>query len=404
MSDSAKGPLSGYLFQFERGLYLLSCLEQVDEYISIEQVDDVSIHRQDGTVLFTDQAKHSISESGSQFTDTSYALWRTLEIWIEKYKKGIFSKQTKFIFSSNKEIKKDSLIDKIVKSNFETVKKEIERIESEQSEKLKKLKKGNSVRKILKIIKFVLNDVEVFKKIQSSCEIQISSDLKSKIFTKLHLESDQYTEIQKEKFFQELFGWLTTSSVYKWRNKKEARFRKKELDNKLYYIHNTPSIVNAIFRAKSLISVDEKEIELKKSELFVRQIEEISRRKDAKKKIIKKAIEDFIRYEIEHAFLINNVGDFTKEDFEVFIENCFNEWETHSNNVVKYDFDSYSEKEKNEMAIDIYDYIMSSLKIKFKKDHSFNIENEYFKNGSFLKLSNIPRLGWHPEWEKKYNK
>src|SRR5690242_17548715 len=125
MSDTAKGPLAGYLFQFEKALLLLSSLEFDDDYISIEEVDDISTHHDDGAVLVTYQAKHSISSSGTTFEDTSHALWRTFQIWIEKLEKGVFSDDTKFICTTNKSISTSSLLSKIVSSDFDIIIDEI---------------------------------------------------------------------------------------------------------------------------------------------------------------------------------------------------------------------------------------------------------------------------------------
>ena len=402
MSDSAKGPFSGYLYQFERALYLLSSLDTKDNYVSIEEVDDISTHNQDGTVLITDQSKHSISESGSTFANTSYALWRTIELWIKKFDQNLFNEKTTYICSTNKKIPEGALVRKIATKPFSQVKIEIENLKAEQEAKLKETDKGETIKQNLKLIQFVLKNEESFRAIQSNIEIQDEVDLKSLILNKLHLQSDKLTGDQRENIFQSLYGWISYHSFYKWKNNSEAKFKKQDLDNKLHSIYSNPSIIKVIFRAKSLINVDQEELENKKDDLFVKQIQIINRREDAKERIIKKAIEDFIRYEIEHSYLINEVGDFTKEDFEEFIELCYSEWEDYFDNVVKYELSTYSEKEKDEMAIDIYDYIMTTLKMKFNNDLDFTIDNQYFKNGSFLKLSNIPRIGWHPEWEKKF--
>jgi hypothetical protein len=45
---------------------------------------------------------------------------------------------------------------------------------------------------------------------------------------------------------------------------------------------------------------------------------------------------------------------------------------------------------------------MNDIKLEFSDGLSFNTNNEYIRNGSFLKLSDIPTIGWHPEWETKY--
>ncbi|MDL2255193.1 hypothetical protein LJC38_01235, partial [Parabacteroides sp. OttesenSCG-928-K15] len=113
MSDSAKGPSSGYLYQFEKALLLLSELESSNDYITIEDVDDIAAHKENGTVILTIQAKHSISNSGTTFEDTSYALWRTLQIWINKLENNTLNRNTEFICATNKSINNKSLLSKI---------------------------------------------------------------------------------------------------------------------------------------------------------------------------------------------------------------------------------------------------------------------------------------------------
>ena len=50
MKDSAKGPSSGYIYQFEIGLLQLTKLNQ-GEAISIEHVDDVAVLDSKGMLL-----------------------------------------------------------------------------------------------------------------------------------------------------------------------------------------------------------------------------------------------------------------------------------------------------------------------------------------------------------------
>lgn len=54
------------------------------------------------------------------------------------------------------------------------------------------------------------------------------------------------------------------------------------------------------------------------------------------------------------------------------------------------------------MAIRIYDQVMDSLNVEFSGAISFDYTNKYIQNGTFLNLSNIPSLGWHPNWKTKY--
>ena len=110
MSDSAKGSISGYIYQFERALHLLCGLEKKEQFISVEKIDDIAIHSDEGSILILEQDKHSILESGSTFKDTEYALWRTLQLWIQKLQAGLINSDTKLFCSTNKEIPDDSLL------------------------------------------------------------------------------------------------------------------------------------------------------------------------------------------------------------------------------------------------------------------------------------------------------
>ena len=192
VTDTAKGPLSGYLFQFERALLLLSSLETDTDYVSIEDVDDIATHKSDGTVLISDQSKHSISQSGSTFADTSYALWRTFQIWIEKFEAGIFDKNVTFICSTNKPISSNSILHFICNNPFDEVSDRISNLRTSQGEKLDQLikedpSKGKSIKAILDLVDFIIKKIDVFEVIQPSIKIDDNSGLKESIHNKLHL-------------------------------------------------------------------------------------------------------------------------------------------------------------------------------------------------------------------------
>lgn len=409
MSDTAKGPLSGYLFQFEKALLVLSRLESPSESVSIEKVDDVASHSEDGTVLTTIQLKHSLSVSGTNFEDTSHALWRTLQIWIEKIEKNILDKNTKFTFCTNQNIPITFLIHKIKSNKIEEVLNEFEILLSEQKNKLAKAiekdpKSGNTIKSTIKLIKLVLKKKEVFEIIKNNIHIEENETIKELFLNNLHLSKEIYSEIQIDNFYQTIYGWIISVSKAKWLNSDEASFEKKDFNKKWGQIINNSAIRNAIFRTKSTFSiVEESEIDSKRKNLFVKQIDEINRRQDAKERIIKNAIIDYIYRDIELAYIIEK-GDFTKEDFEEFLEECCISWQEIFDSIVKKEISEYSETEKNDMAITIYDKVILEVELKFKGGYSFTTSNKYIKNGTFLKLSDTPKIGWHPEWEIKYKK
>jgi len=410
MSDSAKGSLAGYLFQFEKALVELSNLNNSTDYITIEYVDDVAIHKDDDTVLITIQAKHSISPSGTTFEDTSYSLWRTFQIWIEKLEQNIFNEETAFICSTNKKISSDSLLFKIKSQSFDEVITEFEALLASQKDKLKSFQKkdtksGSSIKQTIRLIELVLKKSKYFETIKKNIQIEDEEDLKLKFLNKIHVMSDSTTDLQRDNIYESFYGWLVSRSKHKWKNDKIALFTKKEFDNKLFQIHSTPSIINAVFRTRRSLNllglISEEEKEMHKQELFVKQIEDIKRREDAKKRILADAILDFICYDIEMKYIIEK-GDYTEDDFEDFSNLCFEAWQECFDNCVIYEIDSYDLNQRNEIAIKIYTEIMTKIEIKFLDTFCFKTDNKYIKNGSFLKLSNIPTIGWHPEWKTKY--
>jgi hypothetical protein len=407
MSDAATGPISGFLFQFEKALLILAGLTQADEFISVEDVDDIAIHDSNipDKILFTFQAKHSLSLSGSTFEDSSRALWRTLEIWIQKREAGTFSADTKFICSTNKTIPPDALIRLFTTKSFEDVEKTILELQGKlkkaQSEKKKAGQSSPHITYILKLIKFALEEKEILKGIAKNIIIEDEEDVKPKFLELMRLTIPGIKTARQDDVYQNFYGWLLDTCQANWRNAKSAAVSKKQFDAKWVVINSNPQIINAIFRKKSeLGSLTAERIEEVKDELFVRQINDISRGPGAKH-ILEKAMLDYIHHEIEMGFVIHK-GDFTSTDFEQFRSNCLDAWRDHFYSLVLKD--EYTEEESNAIAIAVFDGIMQENTLQFNEGFQFTPSNRYIKNGSFLKLSNLPEIGWRPDWTKKYGK
>lgn len=409
MSDSALGPIAGYLFQFEKALVLLATLESYNDFVSIEVFDDVSVQDENDIVLVAVQSKHSISPNGTTFEDTSNSLWRTLQIWIQKLENGTFNKDTKFICSTNKKIPHQSLIKKIEKGALSTVLADINTLLINQKLKLQNLQtndpnSGPSIKKIIKLIEFVISKPNEFEIIKNNMIVMDQEDLLEKFYGAIHMITDEYTDARRLATFEAMYGWIFNRSKAKWLNASDATFTKKDFDTKLALINSNPAIINAVFRKKSSLgSVNADKIRETKKELFVLQIEDIKRNKNAKERKIESAILDFIYHDIEIAHIIAK-GNFTDDDFEEFKKSCLTRWqECHDTYVLK-ELDEYDENDKNTLAITIFDSIMDSFLVSFQEGFSFTTANKYIHNGTFLKLSNIPNIGWHPEWETKYKK
>jgi hypothetical protein len=405
-SDLAPGPAAGYIFQFELALLSLAKLEKPGDFITIENLDDVTAHSE-GTIVITIQAKHSISNGGSTFNDTSYALWRTLQIWIQKLESGLFDKKTQFICATNKKIPGDALVRKMATMPFKNLLLEIETIHKIQLDKFNQgIKKGSqngkTLQKTIDLISYVLSKKELFEVIKDNLKINDDLNVLNQLESALFLSGEMVTQVQKELFIEAMVGWITTRSRYKWNYPTIAKFTRQELTDKYNSIRSNHSIMNAIFREKkSFEKIPLKEMDAKRLEIFVRQIKDLDRRSEAKEDLIKNAIKDFIYCDIELKYVIDQ-GNYTEKDFNDFKNNCFDEWWKCNTTLVKKEISTYDEQQLNDLGIQIYDEIMFNARVKFDQSHSFTPGNEYIRNGCFLKLSNVPTIGWHPGWKKKY--
>lgn len=416
MSDSASGPVAGFLFQFEKAIALLATLQNKDDTVSLEMFDDIAAQDENGLVIATIQAKHSIALNGSTFADTSTALWRTLEIWIQKLEDGAFNNKTDFICATNKKIPDEALIKKIANGLLEDAIKSMQDLLAEQKQKLKDKKTkqeekekggdkevGASMSKIITLIEFVLSKPDQFKIIHNNLKIEDEQNPKEKFLVAVHMSGNSFSAERKNRTFESMCGWITTNSRAKWQNGSPAKFSKIDFDERLARDNSNPSIINAVFRKKETLgTIASSQIDKMKTELFVRQIEDIPRNSEAKKRKIENAILDFIYHEIEMSHVITKRGDLTESDFETFRNNCKERWQDCYDSLVLKELEEYDDDAKNQLAIQIFEKVMDNLAVKFQEGIQFDASNRYIHNGTFLKLSNIPEIGWHPEWKSKY--
>lgn len=407
INDSAKGPIAGTIFQFEFALLLLSDLENPKDSISLENVDDVAVHNKDGAVLITVQAKHSIITCGKTLEDTSYALWRTFEIWTMKLEMGLFNDDTEFVCVTNKKIADTSLLSKIVSLSFEEVIAEFEKLIKIEEEKLRKKRsktpaKGNSITQIIALINLILFKRDYFSKVKQKIKVKDNLDIKAAFLNKIYAGTERITDLQRDSIYEAFCGWIISGSKARWLNGAEAKFTKENFDSKYYLVMNTPSIINAIFRTKNSFRIlEEEEIESKQDEIFVKQIEDLDWRREVKERKIKEAIIEYVYHDIELKHVVEK-GDYTKQDFDTFLDECKSAWQIIFDRHFALELEKYSNDERNAIAIKIFEAVMYDIKIEFSGNLCFTTNNSYMRNGCFLRLSNIPEIGWHPEWEGKY--
>ena len=404
MSHTAQGPASGYIFQFEIALIELASLKD-QECISIEKLDDVSVQNEKGTYILTIQAKHSISSSGKSFSDTSTDLWKTIKIWINKIKEGELTRKSQFKAITNKAVAKKALVRKFSSCKLNDFINELEELLRAQKvkleEKQKRGEKATTVRETINLIEYALLNKDSLEIIVDNFDLETNYVTKENFFNKIHLGTIENSTAKAE-IFQSFLGWIIDKSKEFWCNRDSALFYKKDFDHRLVTIQDNHSLMKAVFRnkrdLKEICSFDPLSF---KDDLFIKQIEDIPRNNEFKKEIISEAIMDKFLRDIELTHLIKN-SPFTKAEFENFEKECKNRWRRIVRKHLRKNVADYSEDELNEIGLNIFDEVIYELKIDFQDYIEFSESNKYFKNGTFYNLSNIPIIGWHPEWEKRY--
>jgi hypothetical protein len=406
MSDLAKGSVAGFMFQFEIALLELSQLN-TNESISIEKVDDIGKEDEKGTYICTIQAKHSISLSGSNFGNTSVDLWKTVNNWVDKIKAKTLNLNNDFIAITNQNIPQNSIIRKFNIIDFESLFLMILELKAKQesayNKKISQGEKGNTLKETILRLNKVIDNKKEFEIIVKKFKFKENTNAKEEFINRTFLNALD-SDDKKNNIYQRFYGWITETSFENWKNGKEAVFSKSQFDNKYALIISNHTLVEGIFRTKRQLGLDEviNVDEIDRNELFIKQIEDIGR--PFSDDIIRNAILDYIMSDIEITYLITNKNGtvLTKSDFEEFQNKCEQKWHIVKQKYIRKSIEKYSDDDLIEISCNIYDEIMNELKVEFQDSYSFNDTNRYIQNGSFLKLSNIPKIGWHPQWEIKY--
>lgn len=401
--DTAEGQMAGYLFQPDRALFYLSQLSDRNNSVSVELIDDVTIHEKEGSVILTEQDKHTISQSSSTFSDNSKDLWRTLQIWIEKIKTNVLSLDSEFICCSNKKLPTSYILSKISKckteEQAELIITELKKIELAKKEDLElKDKKPASSVSLLKIMTFVISDEAVLKKLIIKIKIQDEQDLESmndQILNNINLTKNH---IYQDKILLYLKGWISEKCKLLINSKSPILISKEDFNSIVQSAYDSYNLSSISFTARKqfLEEIGEEEIETIRNNTFVEQLSLIKHRNI--KNIILDAIRDYLCYEKE---IINvaKYANITSKDFDDFAELNRMRWQRIFDRHIVKEIEDYTQEEKDDFAYKIYDEVLS-IEVKFKDMYEIPISSSYFKNGNYHSLAENLQIGWHPNWKK----
>lgn len=386
----------GFDYQFYYFIFLLLQLKQ-GQKIGFEIRDDVHIEDKDGGVTLI-QTKHSVQKMANgevqNMTTLDKDLWKTLNNWAEFIKSGDSNaEKDTFILVTNKSENNNEFIRGLLQfkedKNVKNIKELLEEIyKKTKNQEIQKhiqhiLELENSVLKVFfEKIEIKINKDDIINGIKSILHQRcgkdcIVEDIWNKLYTNLH--QDKYLDISNKKNFELSYEDFMT----RYRNCFESSYSEKLPRRKLPSFELYDLDKQVFIRQLLDIDYIENENEIiKYTELMLRAFNDINIWNE----------EGYILSTDKDSFESNVIWQWDNEAKEKYrkIKKRINKGET---------IDSLEDEIKDLACEIVYEVRKKRLKI---KDYP-ELDTE-FSNGYFYMLSNIPKIGWHYDWENKYKK
>ncbi|MGX5690247.1 ABC-three component system protein [Arcticibacter tournemirensis] len=396
LGKSASGQALGYLYQFERTLFWLA--DPNIDFVSIETDDDVVAELKAGLQIemIYEQDK-SVSGKANPFSNTNINLWKTLSIWLAIQKKKP-SEKARFVLATNKRVSRTCVMYKLHRTNFIlNYKADASALEQHYQDLI--AAGGATKGKAKAIFDGIIADysktdlINLLSKIVLSCdEFQTKKDeFRNAVREKLRIGA----QVPFNAVYTRILGWLIGEVIELWTTGKEGTIRSADLvDLKDQYVKESldrPFIEQAI----SAIPVFDMERDQQKTKDFIRQLELIEATEDDKVE----AIDDYLRATKErdrwaeagtipgHDDIINFEADLSRKWGQHFKKNLL------------------TCKARTDLTLaDVGNlvYIDCSLAHGYHLA-GYPVIQSYTVTGGMHILSNKLKIGWHPEWQKKFS-
>jgi hypothetical protein len=380
---SAPGANAGFTYQFERALYWLA-KSPAGAVIGIETDDDVAIKGTDGSRLL-EQDKHSVRTGAKPFGDRSRDLWNTLATWVEALDSGeVAAATTRFLMVTNK-VLPEYLAKRI--SGAQT-RKQIDACIAELEEAGKAPPKD-----IATFVERVLRPASraTLRNLLKQCELidasNASAGTELRKMTVAQLQLPEWCSAQSDSFVDEAAGWLQKTALAAWREKKPAWIQRDHFVNQLHAVIDRRKRQMKRERAENLIPVSDDKVGEQRGRPFVKQVFLITDDED----IVNNAIREFIRCSIEKMRL-SAEGNVTDDDWKAFETTLQSRWEKICARVRRM---SQASREED-VGFEIF--------TETTEDHremlaGSSTEQVYLTAGTYHRLADMIRLGWHPRFK-----
>jgi len=380
---SAPGSNAGFDYQFERALYWLS-KSPAGFTIGIETSDDVSIQSTQGTLLL-EQDKHSIQQDGEPFGDRSKGLWNTLATWIEALDTKEVPETTRFLMVTNKTLP-ECIAHQIGRAKSE----------SEVADCVAALKKASQKppKRVSQHMKRVMRSESkaTLQRLISQCDLADASTSAAgqalREQTVSHLQLPAWCVAQGDSIVDELLGWLHKTALEAWQKNQPAWIQRDHFINQLHAIIDRRKRQIARERSEHLIEVTDAKVGENKGSRFVKQLNLIT----DDDTVVDSAIRDWVRCNIEKSRL-SVEGNITDDDWRAFETSLHARWGKIRVRVIR----MKQGVEEGDVGFEIFTETTEDYREKLAGSDT---EQVYLTAGTYHRLADLLRVGWHPRFEE----
>jgi len=382
-SHSAPGANAGFSYEFERALYWLA-QSPAGSVVGVETDDDVAVRHTDASQLL-EQDKHSVRDGAEPFGDRSKDLWNTLAIWIEALDTKEVADTTRFLMVTNKVLP-------------ECVAQQIGRAKSEEEitacvAALEVAAKAPPQHIVLLMQRVLRPESRTgLRRLILQCELVDASqatagrELREKTVAQLQLP--KWCLAGADSIADELLGWLHKTASAAWQQKQPAWIQRDHFVNQLHAIINRRTRQITRERAEHLIPVTDDKIGQEKASPFVKQLHLVTDDDG----IVDSAIREFIRCNIEKSRL-SAEGNVTDDDWTAFETALLSRWDKIRARVIRMKQASPEE----DIGFEIFTDTTEEHREKLAGSET---EQVYLTSGTYHRLADMVRVGWHPRFEE----
>jgi hypothetical protein len=380
---SAPATNAAFSYQFERALYWLA-KSPAGFIIGVETDDDVAIRGADASEQL-EQDKHSVSEDGEPFGDRSKDLWNTLAIWIDALDDKEVADTTRFLMVTNK------LLPECIAKKIGRASSEVEITACIDALEVVAEKPPQGIASLVQRVMRAESRISL-RKVISQTELadasQGTAGPELRVQTIAQLQLPEWCLAAAESIIDELLGWLHSTALAAWQLKEPAWIKRDHFVNKLHAAIDLRRRQISRERAVHLIPVTDDNIGQERESRFVKQLHFVTDDND----VVDTAIREFIRCNIEKSRL-SKEGNVTDEDWIAFETALLARWEKIRARVIR----MRQSVPEADVGFEIFTDTTEEHREKLAGNDT---EQVYLTSGTYHRLADMVRVGWHPRFEE----